>query len=66
MESQMLQLSQQVAQLAIMVNQAASIQPATSSVPTVDVVNNSASTPDPSPQEVDPVISRLSSLVDDF
>jgi hypothetical protein len=67
MESQMLQLSQQVAQLAIMVNQAASIQPATSSVPTVEAVNNTAYTPDPTPpQEVDPVISRLSSLVDDF
>lgn len=66
MESQILQLSQQVAQLAIMVNQAASIQPATSSVPTVEVVNEPAPAPDPTPQEVDPVISRLSSLVDDF
>jgi hypothetical protein len=66
MESQIFQLSQQVAQLAIMVNQAASIQPATSSVPTVEVVNEPAPAPDPIPQEVDPVISRLSSLVDDF
>lgn len=66
MESQIFQLSQQVAQLAIMVNQAASIQPATSSVPTVEVVNEPAPAPDPIPQEVDPVISRLSSLLDDF
>ncbi|MBC5793844.1 plasmid segregation centromere-binding protein ParR [Anabaena aphanizomenioides LEGE 00250] len=66
MESQILQLSQQVAQLAIMVNQAASFQPANSSIATVEVVNETASTPDPTPQEVDPVISRLSSLVDDF
>lgn len=66
MESQILQLSQQVAQLAIMVNQAASFQPVNSSVATVEVVNQPASTPDPTPQEVDPVISRLSSLVDDF
>ncbi|MEB3147713.1 MAG: plasmid segregation centromere-binding protein ParR [Sphaerospermopsis sp.] len=66
MESQILQLSQQVAQLAIIVNQAASFQPANSSIATVEVVNETASTPDPTPQEVDPVISRLSSLVDDF
>ncbi|TAF06580.1 MAG: plasmid segregation centromere-binding protein ParR [Nostocales cyanobacterium] len=67
MESQILQLSQQVAQLAIIVSQAPSIHSATSSVPMVEVVNNSVFIPDPSPpQEVDPVISRLSSLVDDF
>lgn len=66
MESQILQLNQQVAQLAIMVNQVASNQPVTSSVPTVEVVNNPASIPDSTPQEVDPVISRLSELVDDF
>jgi hypothetical protein len=65
MESQILQLSQQVAQLAIMVNQAASIQPATSSVPTVEVGNNPIPDPTP-PEEVDPVISRLSNLLDDF
>ncbi|MBD2295210.1 plasmid segregation centromere-binding protein ParR [Anabaena sphaerica FACHB-251] len=66
MESQILQLSQQMAQLAIMVNQAGSIQPASSSVPTAEVVNNPAFITDTTPQEVDPVISRLSSLVDDF
>jgi TolA-binding protein len=67
MESQILQLSQQVAQLAIIVNQATSMQPTTSSLPTAQVVDNSASTTDPTPpEEVDPVISRLSNLLDDF
>jgi hypothetical protein len=66
MERQILQLTQQVAQLAIMLNQGAYNQPATSSVPAVEVVNNSGSTPDLTPQEVDPVISRLSQYLDDF
>ncbi|MGM3306639.1 plasmid segregation centromere-binding protein ParR [Anabaena sp. WFMT] len=66
MESQILQLTQQVAQLAIILSQGASTQPPTSSVPTVEVVNNSASTPDTAPQEIDPVISRLSQYLDDF
>jgi hypothetical protein len=66
MESQILQLSQQVAQLAIMVNQGVSNQVSTSSVPVVEAVNNSPPTPDPTPQEDDPVISRLSQFLDDF
>ncbi|NET01907.1 MAG: plasmid segregation centromere-binding protein ParR [Sphaerospermopsis sp. SIO1G2] len=68
MESQILQLTQQVAQLAIMVNQGVASQHSTSSVPVVQSVEvaNSPSTPDPEPQEVDPVISRLSQFLDDF
>jgi hypothetical protein len=66
MESQILQLTQQVAQLAIMVSQGSSNQDSTSPLPTVEVVNNTVSTPDPAPQEVDPVISRLSQFLDDF
>jgi hypothetical protein len=66
MENQIVQLSQQVAQLAIILSQGGSTQPLTSSVPMVEVINNSASTPDPTPQEVDPVIIRLSQYLDDF
>jgi hypothetical protein len=65
MERQMMQLSQQVAQLAIMVSQGVTVQVAsTHSLPAGDVfINNS---PPAVPVEVDPVISRLSQLVDDF
>ena len=65
MERQMMQLSQQVAQLAIMVSQGVTVQVAsTHSLPAGDVfINNS---PPAAPVEVDPVISRLSQLVDDF
>ncbi len=67
MEGQILQLSQQVAQLAIMINQGVSTQASTLPVPPVDVVNNSTPAPDPDPpEEVDPVISRLSQFLDDF
>lgn len=66
MENQIGQLSQQVAQLAIIVSQGASTGYHTSSVPTVEVVNNSEPIPDSTPQEVDPVISRLSQYLDDF
>ena len=52
MESQMLQLTQQVAKLAIMLNQ----QPLTFIPPA----------PEPEPQEVDPVISRIGQFLDDF
>ncbi|WP_071190238.1 plasmid segregation centromere-binding protein ParR [Trichormus sp. NMC-1] len=65
-ESQISQLTQQVAQLAILLSQGVSNQPASSSVPAVEAVNNSVSIPDPTPQEVDPVISRLSQYLDDF
>jgi hypothetical protein len=64
MERQMMQLSQQVAQLAIMVSQGVTVQVAsTHSLPAGDVFNNP---PPAAPVEVDPVISRLSQLVDDF
>ena len=67
MEQHLTQLSQQVAQLAMMVNQGLVVQPSTQSagsevlnapVPTYEV-----NTP---PEEEDPLISRLSELVDDF
>lgn len=54
MESQMLQLTQQVAKLAIALGQ----QPLTYIPPDPE--------PEFEPQEVDPVISRLGELLDDF
>jgi hypothetical protein len=60
MEDQLLQLSRQVAQLAIMLNE----RPI--SVPTMEVVNHPTYTPAAPPVEVDPVISRLSKFLDDF
>lgn len=60
MEGQLLQLTQQVAQLAIMLNE----RPI--SVPTMEVVNHPTYTPTAPPAEVDPVISRLSKFLDDF
>jgi hypothetical protein len=70
MENQILQLTQQVAHLAIMVAERPVIQysaPATSASATqvAEVVNNTY-VPPPPPQEVDPVISRLSQFLDDF
>jgi hypothetical protein len=68
MEHQLLQLSQQVAHLAIMMNERPIIQLQTqaTSAPQ-EVVNHTsytvAATP---PQDVDPVISRLSQYLDDF
>lgn len=68
MEQHLTQLSQQVAHLAMMVNQGSVVQPSTKSgVP--EVLNNTSvptyeiNTP---PEEEDPLISRLSELVDDF
>lgn len=66
MESQIMYLTQQVAQLAIMLNERPYTPQPTSSIPTAEVVNNSTYIPDPIPQEVDPVISRLSQFLDDF
>jgi hypothetical protein len=66
MESQIMQLSQQVAQLAIMLNERPYASQPTSSIPMAEVVNNSTYIPDSTPQEVDPVISRLSQFLDDF
>ena len=62
MEHHLMQLSQQVAQLAIMVHQTPTIQSPTPSKPALGLVN-----PTPTPvQEVDPVISRISQFLDDF
>ncbi|MBF2007334.1 MAG: plasmid segregation centromere-binding protein ParR [Chlorogloeopsis fritschii C42_A2020_084] len=72
MERHLMQLSQQVAQLGMMVNKLQVTQTSTQSQPVVEVLNNThnnnttttaAVTP---PQEVDPLISRLSQYLDDF
>lgn len=65
MESQILQLTQQVAHLAIMVAERPVIHYSTPGTSVVEVVNNTYVPPAP-PQEVDPVISRLSQFLDDF
>ncbi|MEH2421161.1 MAG: plasmid segregation centromere-binding protein ParR [Nostoc sp.] len=62
MEHHLLQLSQQVAQLALIVNDRSFIQSSTQ----LEVVNNTSHTAATPPQEVDPVISRLSQFLDDF
>ncbi|MEH1830570.1 MAG: plasmid segregation centromere-binding protein ParR [Nostoc sp.] len=62
MEHHLLQLSQQVAQLALIVNDRSFIQSPTQ----LEVVNNTSYTVATPPQEVDPVISRLSQFLDDF
>ncbi|MEH2249908.1 plasmid segregation centromere-binding protein ParR [Nostoc sp.] len=62
MEHHLLQLSQQVAQLALIVNDRSLIQSPTQ----LEVVNNTSHTAATPPQEVDPVISRLSQFLDDF
>jgi len=61
-ESQMLQLTQQVAKLAIILNQ----QPLTYVPPAADSVSVAPVIPEPEPQEVDPVISRIGQFLDDF
>ncbi|MBD2353922.1 plasmid segregation centromere-binding protein ParR [Tolypothrix sp. FACHB-123] len=69
MESQILHLTQQVAHLAIMVAERPVIQyaaPASASAASVGEVVNNTYVPPPPPQEVDPVISRLSQFLDDF
>ncbi len=67
MESHILQLTQQVAQLAIMVNERPIIQVPTNSAQVAEVVNTTSTYAAPTPpQEVDPVISRLSQFLDDF
>ena len=69
MEQHLTQLSQQVAQLAMMVNQGgAVVQPSTQSAVS-EVLNNASVTAyevNTPPEEEDPLISRLSELVDDF
>lgn len=68
MERQILQLNQQIAQLAMVLTQGVTVQ--VSSMPSPPVAdkrsNSSPGFSSPPPQEVDPVISRLSHLVDDF
>ncbi|MBW4561162.1 MAG: plasmid segregation centromere-binding protein ParR [Mojavia pulchra JT2-VF2] len=66
MERHILQLSQQVAQLAIMINERPVIQPLIPSPSVVEAVNTPAYSAHTPPQEVDPVISRLSQFLDDF
>ncbi len=66
MEHHIMQLSQQVAQLALIVNERSIIQSPNQSVSDVSVVNNTSYTVATPPQEVDPVISRLSQFLDDF
>ncbi len=64
MERHILQLTQQMAHLAIMVSERSITQPPTTSAPAVEVLNTSYMSS--SPEEVDPVISRLSQFLDDF
>ncbi|NJM69789.1 MAG: plasmid segregation centromere-binding protein ParR [Scytonema sp. RU_4_4] len=69
-EHQLMQLSQQVTQLAIMVNHVSTSSPPTQQqVPVLEVINHTSSPTNaaaiPS-QEVDPVISRISQFLDDF
>ena len=68
MEQHLTQLSQQVAQLAMMVNQGSVVQPANQSVTSEVLSNTSAQTYEinTAHEEEDPLISRLSELVDDF
>ncbi|HCQ20247.1 MAG: plasmid segregation centromere-binding protein ParR [Aphanizomenon sp.] len=61
-EGQMLQLTQQVAKLAIILNQ----QALNYVPPMVDSVSVVQSVPEPEPQEVDPVINRIGQFLDDF
>ncbi|AKG22745.1 hypothetical protein [Calothrix sp. 336/3] len=67
-EYHLMQLSQQVAQLALMVNQPHNNQPVVVNTPRLEVVNHahSSTVHDTFPQDVDPVISRLSQFLDDF
>lgn len=63
-ESHILQLTQQVAHLVITVNERPVIQSSTPSAPVPEVVNTTYA--DDPPEEVDPLISRLSEFLDDF
>ncbi|PLZ98223.1 plasmid segregation centromere-binding protein ParR [Fischerella thermalis CCMEE 5268] len=68
MERHLTQLSQQVAQLAIMVHQTPATQSPTPSTAVSEVVNHTVTTTYTAtpPQDIDPVISRLSQYLDDF
>lgn len=66
MERHMMQLSQQMAQLAISVTQGGTIQTPTESKAVTEAVKPASSTPKAPPPEDDPVISRISQFVEDF
>lgn len=67
MERHILQLTQQMAHLAIMVTERPIIHsPTSSSGQAVEVVNTNTTYAATSQEEVDPVISRLSQYLDDF
>jgi hypothetical protein len=68
-ESQLMQLSQQVAQIALMIHHTPIVpsSPTPSKPPVLEVVSSSTPTNTAAPpQEVDPVISRISQFLDDF
>ncbi|WP_427156855.1 plasmid segregation centromere-binding protein ParR [Aliinostoc sp. HNIBRCY26] len=73
LERQVLQLTQQLAHLAIMVTERPVVYSSPPPVPAVEAVNPTATTPPPPPsypvnppEEADPLISRLSQYLDDF
>lgn len=66
MERHMMQLSQQMAQLAVSVTQGGTIQTPTEPRAVAEPFTPASSTPKPPPQEDDPVISRISQFVEDF
>ncbi|MGH1393647.1 MAG: plasmid segregation centromere-binding protein ParR [Trichormus sp.] len=75
LERQVLQLTQQLAHLAITVTERPVIYSSPPPAPAVEVVNSTATTttntstanyPVNPPEEVDPLISRLSQFLDDF
>ena len=66
MERHLMQLSQQVAQLAISLNQDVTIQTPIESKGATEAVKPAYPTPKAPPQEDDPVISRISQFVEDF
>ncbi|KZL50372.1 MULTISPECIES: hypothetical protein [Cyanophyceae] len=63
-EGHILQLTQQIANLAVMVTERPVIESSTPSAPVAEVANNTYA--DNPHEEVDPVISRLSQFLDDF
>lgn len=68
-ERQLMQLSQQVAQIAIMVNHVPMVpSPTPSKPPVLEIVNTSSTLTKSAalPQEDDPVIRRISQFLDDF
>ncbi|AFY50243.1 hypothetical protein Nos7524_4490 [Nostoc sp. PCC 7524] len=69
LERQILQLTQQMAHLAIMVTERPVVYSSPPPAPAVEVVNPTTTTPTYAvnpPEEVDPLISRLSQYLDDF